>query len=213
MSLRDRIAGFLGELWSLRPLPPRVARFYLRARRVARRSGDRFSLDSATRPGELAELLRLARGHRLVVEIGTGTGWTAIALAIADPGRRVWSYDPVVRPETDRYLALTGSNVRERIDLRAVAGESAEWSGPLVDMVFIDSSHERDETIATFGAWRRRLAPGGIAAFHDYGEPDFPGVADAIEELGLPGEQRGRCFVWRSPAGEAGGGRSDEQSR
>src|ERR1019366_5990080 len=53
------------RLWiSVRELPRGVARFYLRARRQARRSGERFSLDSAARPQELAELLSLAAGGR-----------------------------------------------------------------------------------------------------------------------------------------------------
>ena len=45
--------------------------------------------------------------------------------------------------------------------------------------------------------WRPALAPDAIVAFHDYDHPDFPGVREAIEELGLDGEARGGLFVWR----------------
>jgi hypothetical protein len=106
-------------LLSLRALPWRVARFYIRARRHAARNGDRFSLDSAARPEELAELLALARGRHVVVELGTGTGWSAIALALDDPHRRVVSYDPTVRSERLAYLKLAGPDARRRIELRA----------------------------------------------------------------------------------------------
>src|ERR1019366_646937 len=110
------------RLWiSVRELPRGVARFYLRARRQARRSGERFSLDSAARPQELAELLSLAAGRRAVVELGTGTAWSTIALALADPARRVISYDPELRPEREAYLDLAGAAVRERIELRGEA--------------------------------------------------------------------------------------------
>jgi hypothetical protein len=62
-------------------LPASVARFLWRANRCARRIGDDFSMASAVRPAELADLLSIARGHATVVELGTGTAWSAIALA------------------------------------------------------------------------------------------------------------------------------------
>ena len=172
-------------------LPPRVALFYSNARRLAARSGDDWSLQSATKPESLRELLRVARGHRRVVEIGTGTAWTTAALALADGQRRVTSFDPVVRPERERYLALAGS-ARDRIELLAVPGES----GPRepVDMLFIDGSHERERTIETFRAWRPAVT--GVVAFHDYDNPAYPGVSEAIAELGLRGRVVRDLFVW-----------------
>jgi tRNA G46 methylase TrmB len=82
-------------------LPQDVRRFYWRAWKLRGKLGDEFSLGGATKPRELLPLLRSAAGARNVVEIGTGTGWTAIALAVADPDRRVLSIDPVARPERE----------------------------------------------------------------------------------------------------------------
>ena len=192
--MRERIAS----LWALRPLPARVARFYFRARRAAARSGDPFSLPSVTRPGDLALLIDLARGRREVVEIGTGTAWTAIALALADRGRSVITYDPVARPERERYLALVPDSVRERIEFVEAGGEAGPRDAR-PGLLFIDSSHERDETLATFRAWEPALPPGAVVAFHDYGEDDYPGVTEAVGELGLEGEVHGPLFVWRKP--------------
>src|SRR5207248_3025701 len=130
---------------SVRALPPRVALFLLRAHRLARRSGDRFSLASAARPAELAELLNLARERRTVVELGTGTAWSAIALALDDRLRRVVSYDPCVRPQRGAYLGLVGLETRERIELRGEPDSSGPRPGdPPVQLLFIDSSHDRE---------------------------------------------------------------------
>jgi predicted O-methyltransferase YrrM len=183
-------------LLSLRALPWRVARFYLRARRHARRSGDRFSLDSAARPSELAELLELAAGRDVVVELGTGTAWSAIALALDDRSRRIVSYDPSVRVERSAYLKLAGAEARERIELRA----EPDTRGPHVgdspaQLLFIDSEHEREPVLGAFAAWRRALAPGAIVVFHDYGHPAYPGVREAVQELGLNGRLVGTLFV------------------
>src|SRR5690242_18590681 len=121
-SLR-RDARYAASLWGL---PLRVATFLWRARRHAVRSRDRFSLNSAIRPAEVVELLALARGRSAIVELGTGTGWSALVLALDDGGRRVVSYDPVVRAEREHYLAMVDLSVRERIDLR----DEPDTSGP-----------------------------------------------------------------------------------
>jgi predicted O-methyltransferase YrrM len=185
---------------SLRVLPARVAGFWWRARRHARRTGDRFSLDSAARPAELAELLASARGCTSVVELGTGTAWSAIALALADGARRVISYDPCLRPAREAYLDLAGRGVQGRIDLRDEPDSTGPRPGDSpVQLLFIDSSHERDAVLAAFGAWRGALAPHAVVVFHDHGHPDYPGVREAVTELGLSGQERGGLFVWRAP--------------
>jgi predicted O-methyltransferase YrrM len=146
-------------------MPLRVRLFLWRARRTARRLGHRWALESATRRGDLGLLLRLARGRRNVVELGTGPGWTAIALALADRERRVTTYDPVVHDHRDRYVSLAPS-ATARIEF--VPAEGVEARDQAVELLFIDSTHQRDPTLNEFRAWRPRLAPGAIVAFHDY---------------------------------------------
>ncbi|MDQ3935028.1 MAG: class I SAM-dependent methyltransferase [Actinomycetota bacterium] len=183
----------------VRLLPPRVAWFYFRARRSAAREGDPWSLESATKPESLSLLLKLARGRHAVVEIGTGTAWTTAALALDDRRRRVVSYDPCVRPERDRYLGLAGPDAASRVELIESGGEAGPPpEGPAPDFVFVDGSHERELTIRTFEAWRDALAPGGVIAFHDYGNELYPGVTEAIGELGLEGRVERDVFVWTS---------------
>ncbi|MHB8233808.1 MAG: class I SAM-dependent methyltransferase [Solirubrobacteraceae bacterium] len=191
--------GSLRLLLSLRVLPWRVARFYWRAHRHARRCGDRFSLDSAARPSELAELLALVAGRRAIVELGTGTAWSAIALALDDRARRIVSYDPSVRPERIAYLKLAGDSARERIELRAEPDSRGPHVGDAApELLFIDSEHERRPVLDAFAAWRDALAPGAVVVFHDYGHPRYPGVRQAVGELGLQGIERHGLFVWHA---------------
>lgn len=183
-------------------LPPRVARFYVRADAYARTHGDAFALTRPARPEDLAALLGVAKGRRHVVELGTGVGWTAIALALADHSRRVLSYDPVWHPHRVAYLRIAGEGARERVELRLKPGEDGPADGDqAVDLLFIDiGGHSRADTIAGFLAWRAALAPGAAVAFHDYG-PAFPGVAEALGALGLTGSVLGESlFVWIAPA-------------
>jgi hypothetical protein len=196
--LRPRLRRAAVELrWlaSLPALPPRVAWFQLRARRLAHGTGDVFSLTSATRPPDLRTLLSLARGRRRVVELGTATGWTTISLALADPERCVLSCDVVERAEPQRYLGLVDGSVRDRIQLAIRPGSDGPLSAAPVDLLYIDSSHDREQTVAEVLAWRPSLSPGAVIVFDDYTHPAFPGVHEAIVELGLAGRQRGTLFV------------------
>lgn len=176
-------------------LPPRVAWFQLRARRLARRTQDAFSLSSVTRPRDLRILLAVARGRHQVVELGTATGWTAISLALADPQRRVLSCDVVARDEPRRYLDLIGPGASSRIALALRPGSDGPPDGSPVDLLYIDSSHDRSATIAEVQAWRPALHPGAVIVFDDYTHPGFPGVREAVADLGLGGERRGTLFV------------------
>lgn len=182
-----------------RHLPPEVARFLARATRLARRHDHAWALDAATPPEDLEALLALARGRGRVVELGTAAGWTAIALALSDPVTAVTSYDPVEHAHRAEYLALVDRSVGDRIGFVRTDGAAGAGASPPVDLLFIDSTHDREPTLAEFRAWRPRLASGAVVAFHDHGHPDFPGVAEAVRELGLEGEVRGGMFVWRAP--------------
>src|ERR1700739_2988714 len=79
-----RLQRDLGWIWGLRGLRPRVLWFHWRARRLAWRTNDLFSVTSVTRPADLRTLLELTNGCSRVVELGTATAWTAITLALDD---------------------------------------------------------------------------------------------------------------------------------
>jgi predicted O-methyltransferase YrrM len=147
----------------------------------------------------LSALITLARGRQTVVELGTGTAWSAIALARADETRRLITYDPVTRPEREAYLELAGGRVQDRIELREEPDTAGARAGESVELLFVDSSHDRDSVIAAFRAWRTNLMHGAPVVFHDYGNPAYPGVREAVTELRLAGEESYGLFVWRAP--------------
>jgi predicted O-methyltransferase YrrM len=197
MNLRESLGPWRRDLcwvWGLRGLPAQLVWFQWRARRLATRTGDWFSLQSATRPADLRILLQLAKGCRHVVELGTATGWTALSLALEDAGRRVVTYDPFAR-RTERHLELVAPEVSARIEWIAAPGATGPRSAETVDLLYIDSSHERAPTIAEVSAWRPYLRPGALVVFDDFDHPDFSGVHAAIDELELAGEQLGTLYV------------------
>jgi len=52
----------------------------------------------------------------------------------------------------------------------------------VLDFVFLDAGHEYPDIEADIRAWWPKVRKGGILAGHDYGHPDFPGVAQAVNE-------------------------------
>jgi Methyltransferase domain len=189
-----REARLLAEL---RILPPRVALFQWRAWRLASRVEDGFSPVSRTDPRKLAALLSAARGRRRVVELGTGTAWTAISLVMADPGRLVVSYDPIDRPARERYLQLVSPEIRQRLTFVSASGDEGPRDGETVELLYIDSSHARDDTIREVEAWRPVLEEGSLMVFDDFAHSDYPGVEEAVRCLELVGEQQEGLFVHR----------------
>lgn len=184
---------------ALLQLPPPVRSFYVRALWTAWRDGDQYSFDVITRPHDLRQILRLADGAGVAVELGTATAWTAISLALADPARTVTSFDPTVRGQRERYLDLIAPDARRRLTFVQSPGRVGPQRDDPVGFLFVDGSHERDDTVRTFNAWRPAIAPGGRIVFHDYLDPGYPGVTQAIRELGLLGHRVGRLFVWTQP--------------
>ena len=186
---------------SLARLPRPVASFWIRAMRRAQAERDTWSIDVACRPAELRVLLDALAGAPRIAEVGTAAAWTTCCLALAQPGRVVHSWDVETHPERERYLSLLSAEQRARIQLHDRPGGLGPADPPPVDAVFIDSSHEYDETVSTFRTWEPAVTPGGIVAFHDWQDDAYPGVTEAVRDLGLQGEGRGHLFVWRKPAG------------
>lgn len=179
----------------LRVLPVKVALFQWRAWQLASKLGDEFGPVSATRPRKLAALLRLAENRRYVVELGTAMGWTAISLVLADPDREVVTHDPFERHGLSLYLNLVSPQVRNRLTLVLASGDQGPRIDRPVDLLYIDATHERMDTIREFETWRPVLRDGALVVFDDYVHPEFPGVREAVKQLRLNGEEQDGLFL------------------
>ena len=156
--------------------------------------------------GEI-DRLGLAQVEGDVLEIGAllggGTAKLCNWFARSSPEKRVITvdvFDPGFDPTTtvegwamgDLYSnALGGRTQREIFDevtdgcenLVVVAGDSTKAEIPTerLAFAFVDGSHVADDVKADFETVWQRLAPGGVAAFHDYGG-DLPGVTHTLHE-------------------------------
>ncbi len=140
-----------------------------------------------------------------VLELGTRKGNSTLAFLAAakDAGGHVWSCDitDVARdPEgmlpwarLPYWTFVRGDDMRPAVR----AALPAEC-----DVLFIDTSHTYDHTLAELRAYMSRLAPGGAALFHDTKVYDWPGygwtgdmppvaraLSDYCEEAGLSWEE------------------------
>jgi len=89
----------------------------------------------------------------------------------------------------DDYWDRFHSNMRQAgVDahVRAIRSGSAEagesWAGPPVGLLFIDADHSYPAVRRDWECWNGRLAPRGIIAFHDYGNPAYE-VKRFVDEL------------------------------
>ena len=93
------------------------------------------------------------------------------------------------------YWRLVGEAVRSRLELITAVGSAGPPAGVTFDLLYIDSSHDRDETIAEVEAWRPAMRPGALIIFDDYEHLHYPGVRAAVEALGLAGRRLGTLFI------------------
>ena len=63
-----------------------------------------------------------------------------------------------------------------------------------LDLVFIDADHSYKGVKSDLEAWGPKVRPGGVLAGHDYEQPDFPGVKQAVDEFCKP--NTGAEWVW-----------------
>lgn len=99
-----------------------------------------------------------------------------------DGKNRRFLYMPVVEK-------LLRDEFNGRPDVSIHARDSVEWLRALpdgwLDFVYIDTTHSYEQTKAELRESMRVVRPGGWISGHDYHER-FPGVIQAVNELGLP---------------------------
>jgi predicted O-methyltransferase YrrM len=121
---------------------------------------------------------------KTVLELGVRLGETTVALleAVNDTQGRLISMDTLDYQATRDMIS--GYGIGERWTY--IVGDDLEfaktWSEGPADMIFVDTSHEYEQTKKEIAAFMPHLRSGGLMAFHD--TESFPdGVLKPIQEF------------------------------
>lgn len=174
------------------------------------------TITSWTGPVELRALYHLAAAvppNASALEIGSYLGASSCYLAagLAERDGRLycvdtWRNETMPDGDRDTFGEFT-ANVRAVADrittLRKRSDElvAADVAAP-IHLAFIDGDHGYGAVGRDFEIVAGMIAPGGVIAFHDFGDPQFPGVTRVVGEALASGKwiQRGfvRTLVWIS---------------
>lgn len=149
----------------------------------------------------LADFANQVPADQEIVELGVFQGRTALIMAWGAKqgnGAHVTAIDPWDLPGNVYDPPFTDADSRawaeyrirelgytDRIELvHAFSAEiAADWSGKPVGLLFVDGDHTREGARLDIEMWAPHLAPGAVIAVDDYHHPDWPGVAEAVDEL------------------------------
>lgn len=139
-------------------------------------------------PEWLAEQAAELGEDAIIVHLGIDRGASLICSRAGNPDAVIVGVD-----NDPRCLGLDLSAI-------LVSGDSQlmSWDMGPIDFVFVDADHAEASVAADIRNWHGRLKPGGIVAFHDYGNDHMPwckGVRPAVDawdwsgwtELDVPG--------------------------
>jgi predicted O-methyltransferase YrrM len=162
-----------------------------------------------TAPEDLSALADLCRAVRrggyqtIAVEVGSWVGGSALAMARTNETMRVYCVDTwegspgdvtgqlVDQLERGELYKMFLENIKEFHGSRIFPcrGTSAQWAKGLpathqyVDLVFLDAGHTYEEVKQDIELWLPLIRPGGIICGHDYGDPGFPDIEQAVGEM------------------------------
>lgn len=118
----------------------------------------------------LYELSKNTKGSGAIVEIGTCSGKSTIALAYAQKeknGNQIHTID--IRERPDLQSNLDRSGVSEFVN-RIIGRSSAvakQWYEP-VELLFLDGDHRYNGIVSDIKCWSDKVIINGIMVFHDY---------------------------------------------
>jgi hypothetical protein len=159
------------------------------------------------------------RDGDVIVEIGSYLGRSAVFLAdaIRREGKKIDLVCIDVWPA--EYTRWDGTNIQGRFmfddfmgnvraaDLQFIIepfrGTSLQMSKEIdngLAAVFIDADHSYESVRDDIAAWLPKVRPGGVLAGHDFNDPAWPGVTQAVRErFGDGVKTQGRCWIYDVP--------------
>ncbi len=151
---------------------------------------------------------QLPPGSR-VAELGSFQGKSSVAIAsVLPPDSILYCVDMFrgtilrrgeKRPPTEEIVkknveAFTKNietfGVREKVNFLVMSTNEAagQFEPEYFDLLFIDADHSYEGVKADLTNWYPKLKPGGWLFCDDFGIPEYPGVAQAIQTYGLQGK-------------------------
>jgi len=114
--------------------------------------------------------------HATIVNIGAADGVSTCAFLEARPGALIYSIDVEECPQEFDNVRRCGLDATRVIRLLGRSEQIGASFPYRCDMLFVDGGHFNAAN--DIDAWRDKVVPGGIIAFHDYQEvcpPNNPG--------------------------------------
>ena len=117
--------------------------------------------------------------------LNRGTPFEFYAVDLWDKVNDETDYDRII--DSTVWLAFQERMRRDnllqhvRIMQKESALAAADFEDRSVHFVFLDANHTEEHATADINAWLPKIAPGGMLAGHDYGEPC--GVKPAVDKL------------------------------
>ncbi len=169
----------------------------------------------------LVDEVQFLKTGATIVELGSwrgrSTALLGMAAAAADRGIRVYAVDHFMGSEDERGTSHSDATLDkdgiypdflENLDKVGVLGRAvvpivstfaeavSRFEDESVDLLFVDGSHSRGDTLDAFTRWARKVKPGGCVVFHDH---NWPGVKADIEMMKLDVTTIYDMAVWRKP--------------
>ncbi len=141
-------------------------------------------------------LLVIEFGLKDIVELGTRSGHSTLTLleAARQTGGRVLSIDLDECRATQQKVAAAELGDWWRFIQQGDLEVPDEQLPPHIDLLFIDTNHLYDHTMAELRKYATKVRAGGWIAFHDY--VSFPGVTRAVSEFLASLAQRARFYPY-----------------
>lgn len=128
-------------------------------------------------------------GEGSVIDLGAGSGTTALAVLEANPLATVFTYDISQDSLNSTEQAIKNAGFEHRWEGACIPAVSAasRWRLERLSLVLLDASHLYEETCDELAAWVPLVRPGGWIWCHDYegagGLPGTNGVRQAVDEF------------------------------
>lgn len=169
---------------------------------------DPAQLDSITGfllPDEAALLYQLASEVPkcgTIVEVGSYRGKSTIALALGVKTKDyidaalIYAIDPHtgetkgglrfgIHDQAELFKNLLRFDVADVVNVISMPSSAVAsvWCYGLIDLLWIDGDHHYLNASTDILLWNKLVSTDGKIVFHDYNNPDFPGVRQAVNEF------------------------------